>query len=238
MTSEIAEQETTGKASLWEDFVDIYFAPSAVFERRRDGRFGTALIVLTLLLTALSYAFFSTLSAAFEADIAREMARMSEDVQIPQAMVTMSRNLAIFGSLVMVPIGAFLTGLLLALIGRLFGADLTYVQGITIATFAMFPRVLATLSGIVQGILLAPNTMSAVSTSPARFLDPETTSTGMLTLLARFDIFVLWSVVLSVIGLRIIGRMKGSRAWMAAIVVWLIVTIPAVIGLLLNSARG
>ena len=167
--------------------------------------------------------------------MARGIAQAGEDVQIPEGMVAMSRNVAIFGSLVMVPIGVFLAGLLLWLVGRLFGGELNFVLGTTIATFATFPRVLATLSGTVQGILLNPDSMIGVSTGPARFFDPDTTPQTLTTLLARFDIFILWSVILTAIGLRIIGGMKGSSAWATAIIVWLIASIPAVIGAVVAS---
>ena len=53
------------KASLWEDFIEIFFAPSAVFARRRDGRFWLALIVYTLLIGA----FFAGASALGKAGI-------------------------------------------------------------------------------------------------------------------------------------------------------------------------
>jgi hypothetical protein len=235
MTTAIAESEATEKASLWEDFVDIYLAPSAVFERRRDGRYGPALVVLTLMITALTYAFFSVLSTAFEADIARGMAEAGEGAQMPEMMIALTRNFAIFGSLVMVPIGAFLTGLLLWLIGRAFGGDLDFVLGTTIATFATFPRVLATLAGTIQGMLFEPDSMTGVSTGPARFMDPDTTHQALMALLARFDIFIIWSVILTAIGLRIIGGMKGSRAVAAAVIVWLIASIPVAIGAVMAS---
>lgn len=235
MTTAMAEGETTRDASLWEDFVDIYFAPSTVFERRRDGRYGVALVVLTLVLTALTYAFFSTMSAAYDADMARTLAQSGQDVTLPEGMISLSRNLMVFGSLATVPIGVFLTALLLWLVGRLFGGDLTFELGATIATYATFPRILATLAGIIQGIVLKPDSMFGISTGPARFLDPDTTAPALLALLARLDIFIIWSVILTMIGLRIIGGLKTSGAWAAAIVVWLIVSLPAAISVIVAS---
>lgn len=37
---------SVAKTSLWEDFIDIFYALSAVFARRRDGKFGYALLFL------------------------------------------------------------------------------------------------------------------------------------------------------------------------------------------------
>ena len=36
------------KAGLWEDFVDIFYAPSSVFARRSDGKFGMALLLFVI----------------------------------------------------------------------------------------------------------------------------------------------------------------------------------------------
>src|SRR4051812_66684 len=46
-------EPTPSKASLWEDFVDIFYTPSSVFARRADGKFGLALRVLVAAATAL-----------------------------------------------------------------------------------------------------------------------------------------------------------------------------------------
>ena len=38
----------TPRAAIWEDFVDIFYAPSAVFRRREQGNFFIPLIVITI----------------------------------------------------------------------------------------------------------------------------------------------------------------------------------------------
>ena len=43
-------------AALWEDFVDVFTQPAAVFDRRRDGRFGRALLALTVLGAVIFFA--------------------------------------------------------------------------------------------------------------------------------------------------------------------------------------
>lgn len=40
-------EPTPSKASLWEDFVDIFYAPSSVFARA-DGKFGKPLLFLVV----------------------------------------------------------------------------------------------------------------------------------------------------------------------------------------------
>src|SRR5690606_25497913 len=46
-----------GEASLWEDFVDIYYAPRQVFERRVEGgRWGIVLLIVTAVMALLYFA--------------------------------------------------------------------------------------------------------------------------------------------------------------------------------------
>src|SRR5690606_39925611 len=48
---------TEGSASLWEDFVDIYYAPRQVFARREEGgRWGIVLLILVGLMALLYFA--------------------------------------------------------------------------------------------------------------------------------------------------------------------------------------
>ena len=43
------------KAGLWEDFVDIFYAPSSVFARRADGKFGLPLLFLIVVAAVLVF---------------------------------------------------------------------------------------------------------------------------------------------------------------------------------------
>ena len=42
-------------ASRWEDFIDIFYAPSAVFRRRENGNFFIPLAVITIVCGVLFY---------------------------------------------------------------------------------------------------------------------------------------------------------------------------------------
>ena len=228
------------RTSLWEDFVDIFVTPAEVFERRRDGRFGWALAFLTILLTVLSYAFYSALSAAFEADFVREINRAGEsaDQVSIEALMAFSRTAASFGSIVMVPLGVLLAGIGLWIVARIFGSKLSFLLAVTIATFATFPRVPGIVAGILQGILFDPDSMARVSLGLGRFLDPATTSAQTIALAGRIDLFVLWSVALTAIGLRVIGRLEQTRAWMAAVTLWGVGTLFVLLPVLMGSAAS
>ena len=235
-TSAPAPVQVDAPASLWEDFVDIYVAPSQVFARRRDGRFAPALVVLTLVVAALSYVLFVALAGAFEADLIRGIeASGTPPGEMPvEAIRSMARTGAIIGSIVTFPIGVAVTGLITLLVSRAFGAAVTFAVATTIATYAAFPRVFGMLSGILQGVLMEPRSMSSVSLGPARFLSPDTASPLLVALLGRLDLTVLWSVVLLAIGVQVAGGLRRSEAYLVAGIVWAVVTLPVLLPALLR----
>ena len=63
---------------------------------------------------------------------------------------------------------------------------------------------------------------ASVSLGAARALDPDTTSTALMAVLMRVDVFTLWVTFLVAVGLRVVGRVPMSKALVAAGVVWVL----------------
>ncbi|MBA3656745.1 MAG: hypothetical protein H0W69_05260, partial [Gemmatimonadaceae bacterium] len=66
------------KAGVFDDFVDIITSPSRVFERRQDGKFGTHLLLLTLICVVLFFVFKNAMEPIFDAEFSRNAAKMME----------------------------------------------------------------------------------------------------------------------------------------------------------------
>ena len=62
------------KAGLWEDFVDIFYAPSSVFARRADGKFGLPLLFLVVIGTILFFLTKNAMQPIMDAEFARQSA--------------------------------------------------------------------------------------------------------------------------------------------------------------------
>lgn len=260
MTTPVASLDTAPapapaakSASRWEDFVDIFFAPSQVFARRRDGRFWLPLLVFVVLNTGLFMAARPLMAPVFDHMASVQEAKMRRDnPQVTDEQVAVGRRMqekfttGWLGA-AMVAVGqAFMVlgvALLLWLLAKPFGSGASYGQAATVAAFAFIPRLLATaLTALLLLVTGAEHatTLESIGFSPARFLG-EDTAPMLRALLGRFDLFVLWSTVLLGIGIALMGRadrrpghsgltgtMTRRHGLAAAGLVWLVVTLWAV----------
>ena len=224
------------KTSVVEDFLDIFYAPSTVFERRRDGRFGLALLILVVAMVALFFATRPVMEPFYAAmvDMQMEAARKSNPNMAAQAEAGargMMETMAPIMMLVFAPIIVFVTGIVLWFVGKVFDAKQTLKQAFMVATYAQVPRFL--LGGIVSAVfafIVGPEGIEnifSLSLGLARFA-PDETSLMVKQLLNRFELFTIWATVLLGIGLSVTGRIPRRQAFMAAGIVWLLATLWAV----------
>jgi hypothetical protein len=220
----------TTPAAWWEDFIDIFYAPSTVFARRSNSGFGIPMLVVTLLVGGIFLANSGVLQPVFDAEFTRGIAatvRANPNLT-PEAIERMrgiSATFAKIGAFVFVPVGIFLTGLALWVVGKLFESRQTLGAAIMVASFAFMPRVIEAVVNGVQGLLLDPSSLNGryrLSVGVGRFLDPDTTSPVLLALVGRLDLFTIWVTVLLAIGLAVTGKIPRSRAAAAAAIMWFV----------------
>lgn len=227
--------DTPARASLWEDFLDIFYAPREVFERRKEAGYGLVLLILTLLVTALFFASQGPLGDAYTAEFTRSMQNAGGAGQQMSAeqMAQAQRMGSIFGTIAMLiffPLGVVVCGVALWALGKLFGFSAGVSAAILVLTYAQFPRLLQSVVALLQGLFFNPQSLAATSVGPARFVDPETTSAVLLAQLMRLDIFYIWSTALIALGARVIGRVPTVQAAILAILVWVVGALPALLG--------
>ncbi|MEO6208966.1 MAG: YIP1 family protein [Gemmatimonadaceae bacterium] len=227
-------------ASLWEDFIDIFTSPAAVFRRRESSGFGVPLLVLTVIFAILILGTKPLVQPAVDAEIARGIAHaMKQHPEITAAQMqqqqAMGEKFGTYFVIIAIPIMAMLTGLVLWLVGKIFESKQTASQGLMVATYAFFPKILATLAGALIAYLSSPdrlNGMARLSVGLGALLDPDKTSPVLLALLARVDVFTIWETILLAIGLQVTGKVSKSNAWLAAAIVWFIGALPGLLGAL------
>jgi hypothetical protein len=225
-------------ASRWEDFIDIFYAPSSVYARREHSGFGIPMLVVTVLIGVIALANSGVMQPIMDAEFARQTAAMmKKNPQITPEMMEKGRafgeTIAKIGAFVFVPIAMFLTGLVLWLVGKFFDAKQTLAAAIMVAAYAYVPRILESILAGVQGLLMDPASLDGryrLSLGVGRFLDPNTASPMLLALVGRVDVFTIWVTVLLAIGLAVTGKIPRSKAALAAVIVWIVGALPAVLG--------
>ncbi|HVZ78646.1 MAG TPA: YIP1 family protein [Gemmatimonadaceae bacterium] len=227
-------------ATIWEDFIDIFYAPVQVFARRINGNYWLPLFFVTVVVGILNFANRNTLRPVFDAEYDRSAAvAMTKNPQLtPQMMEqgkAVTRTVAQVGATVGVPILIVLTALVVWVVGMVMDARIAWGSAMVIATYAVFPRILQAVLVSVQGLLMDPSKITSrfsIAIGPSRFLDPDTASPVMGALLDHFDLFVLWGVALLAIGLMVMGRMPRAKAWAAGAVIWVVTLLPTLLGAL------
>ncbi|MEX2153062.1 MAG: YIP1 family protein [Gemmatimonadaceae bacterium] len=221
------------KASVVEDFIDIFYAPSRVFARREKSGFWTHLLIISAIAALFAFANRGVFDQIFDVEFQRGAAKaMEANPQITEDMLAQQRKIsgaiAGFFQYIGVPLLVFVVSLLVWGFARVVSAKFSYGQAVMIMTLAYIPRLVQGLLATIQGLLTDTSTigsMHSVGFSPARFMDPDTTNRALLGLMGRLDLFTLWTTVLIAIGIAVIGKVPRARAAIAAGLVWLLPTL-------------
>ncbi|MEO8199523.1 MAG: YIP1 family protein [Gemmatimonadota bacterium] len=235
MTSTAVEPAGGG----WEDYLEIFYAPSKVFARR-GSRWGGPLLVLVIVTAIVVLGTKGLLGSLLQQDNARVMAEKMktmtpEQVAQVQKFGNKTGEFLPYFIIVFTAILPFILGIFYWLVGKVVGATQELGAAFMVATFSYFPRILAgALTGLQAAVLPEEKLtgMASISYSPARFLDPAHTSLGVMALAARFDIFILWTTVLLAIGLKVTGKVTTDKAVIAGVIMFLLGSLPALFQML------
>lgn len=221
------------KPSVFEDFIDIFYAPRQVFARRRDGEFFLALVALVVVMGVFGALFYNLLAPGYDAmadmTIAQARAkdpRINDDAA--RAMRGFIEMTAKFGAVVFLPLAALLGALGIWIVGKFFDATHTFGQSLTVSTYSLFPLLIAAVVMAVMSFVVAPEGVQGLQSymlSPARMLDAKTANPGLLAALMRIDPFQVWSAWITGVGISELGRVSLGKGLGAATVVWLIGTL-------------
>jgi hypothetical protein len=232
-----ATSADTTRAAIWEDFVDIFMAPSSVFRRREHGSVFIPLIVVTLLTGVIFYLNSGALQPLFDAEFDRQMAAAMRDnpkitPEMMEGMRTFGRRVGQVGVFVFLPIAMLCVGIVTWIAGKLVDAKESFFTALVVAAYSFTPRILEGVVNGLQALFLDPTQLNGrfrITFGPGRFLDPDTTSPLLLATVGRLDLFTLWITALIAIGLSVTGRIPLGRAAIAAAIVWIVGGLPTIL---------
>ena len=233
---------TVPTASLWEDFIDIFFSPASVFRRRERGSWIIPLIVVTVAIGVIAIASRGVLQPVMDAEFERAADQLRKNPQITEEMIERTRGFstwaATWGPIILTPIAVIIVGFMTWLVAKLVEARQTLHAALVVASYSWVPRIVQAIFNAIQGLILKPEQLNGVvklSLSPARFVDLSTTKPVVVQILNRFDLFTIWVTVLLAIGVYVTGRVSKQQAAIAGVLFWIVGAIPAILGALRQS---
>jgi hypothetical protein len=233
MTDSVQPTSATS-ASYWEDFVDIYYAPSGVFARREHGNPWIPMLFATVIYALLAYASSRVLAPMWDAEWSRASVKILEkNPQLTSDQLAKMRGFAsisvMMTGVLAIPLMVLFGGLLTWIVGKLLDAKQGLRTAFLVAAFATFPFLLEQVVYLVEGALMDPASLTsrwAIALSPARLMDPDG-SAVLLTLAERLNPFNIWFAALLAIGLKVTGRISARQAAIAGVVLWILGALPA-----------
>lgn len=228
---------------VWEDFLEIFLKPSAVFARRKDAGFVVPLLVFLVVFIAIWFGLKGAFQPIMDAEMSRGIAKaMAKNPQMTEEMAAGMRaasgKFAVVGLVVSLPVIVLLLGLTTWVAGKMVGAALSVGAAMMIATYSYFPRILELLVSGAQALLLPEEQLTgqaSVTLGAARMLDPDTTSGVLMAALIRVDLFTLWVTFLIAVGLHVVGKIPMNKALLGGAIVWVIGALPKVLPALMTG---
>src|SRR5215831_6239668 len=138
---------TPSHASFWEDLIDIFYQPAAVFRRRVNGNAWWPFLFVVIAMAIITYATFPAIQPAVDGDTARMLPKLVKQypqVTPDQLQAGIERQTALFRyfGAVIFAIMVLADGFFVWLLGKMFGAVEDFGAAILIAAYAFLPRVL------------------------------------------------------------------------------------------------
>jgi len=224
------------KASFWEDAIDIFFSPADVFRREENKSFWPPMLLVALAIGIIVFVTFNTLEPIFDAEFTRSTAKqMAANPQVTADQLAVGKkigmNVARYGITVIILATMFVIGFVSWLLGKLVGSAQTLHAALVVAAWSYFPRVLGSIIGGIQGLVLDSSKFTSqlsISLSPARFMDPDGPNPILYQLAGRFDLITIWVTILLAVGMYVTGKVSKGRATIFGVLIWIVGGLPAI----------
>ncbi|HEV8411394.1 MAG TPA: Yip1 family protein [Gemmatimonadaceae bacterium] len=235
-SSASAAPTPTDNASMAEDFIDIFTSPAKVFARRAKANPIVPFLIASVVMAILFFASKNALAPIFDSMTQKAIDQaMKSNAQMTPDMADKMRPVMaitfVVGGLIGTPILLLIGALFTWIVGRFFmGGALTYGGALLIASYAFFPKLLGSIVGMVQAMVMDVTKLTSpyqLSISVARLFSPSSMSDGKYNLLGQLDLFSIWCSVLIAIGLMQVAKLEKSKAVTAAVILFVLGCLPA-----------
>ena len=225
------------KASVFEDVMDVFYAPAKVFARREKSGFGMYLLLVWILMAVFSFANRSVTMQIAEAQIdkgiAKAVAQRPQAAEQIQAMKPMQLKIGAIVQYAAAPIWIFVVAFALWLTALVTKTKVTYGQAALITALAVIPRQLGSLILTLQVALTDTSAIvspAAVSFSPARLLATDAMNPKLVGFLTSLDVFRIWSAYVEAVGIAVLAKVPMRKAVITSVIVFALFSALAALG--------
>ncbi len=218
------------------DFFQVLWRPRAVFERLAEKPRWVAAVLVVL----LGVGFFTVMSTPAQTEQALVELEKRAD-QMPPGQLESAKDFmespvivifAAFSALVVTIFGLAIKSGLYHLGGTSLGGRADFVGALSVVMYSSAPLAIRNfLGGVVAGITGEPMAEGASALLP---LDDRANALGGL--LAGIDLFILWSVVLGVVGLTAVYKHDRNKALLVVGGFWVLTTVVRVGAIVLGGS--
>lgn len=205
--------------------LDIYFAPSKVFAALREKPRWILPLAVVLVVVALTAVL--TVNLAREEIMMRQEEVMRDrgltEEQMDQARQFTSSPVAVISGALSAAIFTIILLLVFAVVTNLFvplfGGESGFKKIFSVICFSSLVIIPA---AILKLIMIAITKSPYVTTSLALFVPALARDSFMYQLLAGFDFFIIWEMILVSIGISITSGIARKNAYVLVFVIWFV----------------
>lgn len=216
------EEKEAAKLGFVSRVMNVFFSPVKTFEDiKRENK-----IILPLLIISVIF----SISGYLQLDIIREVQMQTfkqqgmevTDVAIKSVMISTFAVMALMGVLVPLVKGGVSYGL-----ASISGGKGTFKETFSVILYSMY---ILALGGLVVAILQKV-VGTSITLSPALFFDLKMTD-PLFQLLAKFEVFNIWYLVASSIGLKVVHKLSTAKAALIILIPTILTVVPTILQLI------
>jgi len=167
-TSAVTAPSAAPKTSFWEDLIDIFVSPAAVFRRREKASPWPIILFVVFGFAIIFYATFPAIQPAIDGEFTRNLPKMQ--AQNPNLTPEMAQKIqngidtwSRYSAGLLAAVTLVFNGLVVWLISKLFSAKEGFAAAMLISGYSYLPRLLgAVISGGIAR-LVDPTTLNSAA---------------------------------------------------------------------------
>jgi hypothetical protein len=232
MSDEEPQPQGLGEVSR---LTGVFFEPTKTFQDIAERpNFWVPLIIM--MVTSITFLVLFSQHVGWERMMRHQMEMSSRTAQLSpeqkEAQVQMLTKFAgvggYVGAVVFITVGTLIwAAILLLIVKTMMGAPVGLKQIYALLCYSSLPGVIFSVLALAVMFMKAPddfNMQNPLMFNPGAFMDPTTTSKGLLSLASALDLFTIWKLLLVGLGLKAAGGRSLSMggAMTAAFLPWVL----------------